>query len=251
MVECFEGEVTIRHKTYKVAGLDGIIAAGLLEPLHPPETTELVALREQSPVRAQPLLPPKPKEEPKPEPAHKNPDKPHVWEDTLFGNGHSTCKVCGVTRSGGPGWGNIRADKKSMPYQYTDAYGNSMQSLNELPCPLFIGDTNGALAGNIHRVRKLRGQVEGIDERVETIDERLARLEQENDLLREQSARRQEVALRLLERIALAAESLPGNEIRQLLLPDPREVIDVLEVEEIGQVREKMPVLGMREDEEA
>ena len=240
VVECFENQVTINNKTFKVAGLEGIIAAGLLESLTPPEvSSELVPATTMSPVRAQ-SLPPPPKEEVKLVPAHKNPDKPHVWEDDFLGNGAATCKVCGVTRSGGKGWGNIRADKKSMPYQYTDAYGETMQSLNELPCPLFIGDTNGAVAGNIHRVRKLKGQVEGIDERVETIDERLARLEHENDLLREQSARRQEVALRLLERIALAAEQIPAENVRQLLLPDHGEIFDVLAIEVPGGTPERV-----------
>ena len=232
--------VLFRGTQYKVPGVHGIIGAGILKEAGS-DTAIVVAQNPQAMVLRAPDSQPPPKAKPdKPAPAHLEPDKPHIWISDGLGINSNTCKVCGCTRTGGGLWGNIRADKPSMPYQYTDAYGVSIQSMHDLPCPLFIGDMGGAVAGTTHRVRKLKGQVEHMDTRVETMDDRLNRLELENIFLREQSARRQEVALSLLGRLVAAAEQLPAGEARTLLLPDHGEIIDILEVEEL----EKVPVEG-------
>lgn len=106
-------------------------------------------------------------------------DKPHVWEQDLFGNGELTCKVCGVT---------YRAMSRSeFPYEYSDAMGKTIRTLVELSCPVFIGNTEGAAAETKQRVRNLSSKVE-------TIDERLQRLEEENQNLREQIQEQQSLS---------------------------------------------------------
>ena len=160
-------------------------------------------------------------------PAALNPDKPHVWGGAdLFGRGERACRVCGVTCGSlnNPAAGDIQTDRPSFKYRYTDAYGVSIETMTELPCPVFVGQLGGAVAGTTHRVRKLTGKVEGIDERV-------TRLEEENQDLRVQASRRQEVALDLLSRLVSAAErlaTLGDTEVTPSLLVDRGQIIDVL-----------------------
>ena len=123
---------------------------------------------------------------------------------------------------------NIDVGKPSVGFKYTDAYGVSIHSMKELPCPLFVGDFGGGIANNTHRARKLTGKVENIDQRVE-------RLEQENLILHEQASRRQEVALDLLERLVDAAERLAllgDTELAPHLLEGQSEIIDAIVIEE-------------------
>lgn len=218
-VEVTGGKVSLKGNTYNVPGIEGIIDAGLLTPFGTaPLGTALTTVprvSRPSPPPERVVAPPK---------AHDNPDKPHRWEAALFGNGESTCKVCGVTQSGGPAMGNIQADRPSLKYKYTDAYGVSIESLTELPCPVFIGHMGGAVAGTTHRVRKLKGQVE-------SIEERLARLEDENANLRIEVGHRQQMALMLLERLVLASEAATP-EVRVRLLPDHGEVMEILSIPE-------------------
>lgn len=104
-------------------------------------------------------------------------DKPHTWEDNLFGSAERTCKVCGVT------WKPM--NKSEYPYEYSDAMGRTIRSLVELHCPTFIGNTEGAAAETKQRVRNLN-----VD--VRSLEDRLARLEEENIALRAEQAHREE-----------------------------------------------------------
>jgi len=71
-----------------------------------------------------------------------------------------------------------------MPFHYRDACGNQMTSMVELECPVFIGDTNGAVGEVKQRNRHVTRRVDGLEGRTESIEERLDRLEAENQDLR-------------------------------------------------------------------
>jgi hypothetical protein len=169
-----------------------------------------------------------------------NPDKKHSWESELMGNGEKTCSVCGCSLNNPM---NIDVGKPSLGFKYTDAYGVSIHSMKELPCPLFVGDFGGGIATNTHRTRKLTGKVGSIDERV-------SMLERENTHLHEQAARRQEVALDLLERLVSAAERLAvlGDvELAPRLLPDKGDIIDAIIIEELPE--RELVVLNQEEED--
>ena len=91
------------------------------------------------------------------------------------GGSSAECIVCGVTIRKDL----IRPDRKGMNFHYVDAYGLQLSSMIELDCPVFIGDTNGAIGEAKQRVR-------GHDVILETVDARLNRLEQHNQYLQEQ-----------------------------------------------------------------
>jgi len=178
------------------------------------------------------------------EPAWNNPDKKHVWTSEMGISG-STCEICGVTRVS-----LMNVGKPGMTFQYTDAYGIQIQSMKDLPCPLFVGDLGGGIANNTYAIRKLKGQVE-------TIDERLVRLEAANAWHQEQAAKRQEVALDLLERLATAAERLADlgdTEVGPHLLADHGDIVDAILVDAedfaAGKEKELVPVGPAVEDEE-
>ncbi len=157
-------------------------------------------------------------------------DKAHEWEYDLFSSGEKTCKVCGVSMQGEM---NNFIDKKSMKYVYRDAYGVTISSLTELPCPLFVGDLGGGVANNTYRGRKLEGRVQDLDGDLQEMRERMKRLEDENALLARQAARRQELALDLMARLATAAERLaelgdPHSGSR--LLSDQGEILDAVDL---------------------
>ena len=96
--------------------------------------------------------------------------KPHVWQqDQWSSTVEMTCKVCGVT------WDPM--SKGTLNHEYVDAMGRRISSLVELPCPVFIGDTNGAVAETKYRVRMVK-------DKVESMEERLQRLEDENTNLK-------------------------------------------------------------------
>jgi hypothetical protein len=59
-----------------------------------------------------------------------------------------------------------------------------MTSMVELECPVFIGDTNGAVGEVKQRNRHVTRRVDGLEGRTESIEERLDRLEAENQDLR-------------------------------------------------------------------
>jgi hypothetical protein len=186
----FDGNVAlVRGQERSIPGLANIIGAGLLVP---EGQAEMVVAKTEPTQIAIPIPLPRPPPEKK-EVAADNPDKPHVWEADLFANGQTTCKVCGVTRTGGSGWGNIQVDKPSMPWQYTDAYNNTIMSLHELPCPTFIGQTNGAVMGVKVDVRRIKGTVSGHGSRLDSVEDRMAYMEAENVALREELERRQQV----------------------------------------------------------
>ena len=104
--------------------------------------------------------------------------KPHTWEQEQWSSSiEMTCKVCGVT------WEPM--SKGTLNHEYIDAMGRRISSLIELPCPVFIGDTNGAVAETKHRVRQVK-------DKVETMDERLHRLEEENINLKQLIVEQQE-----------------------------------------------------------
>lgn len=232
--------VTVRYRgqVYNAPGFDQLVTAGFFALAEP--TPQLPAVIEpvgaEPPVKrpvARPKINATPKEKEAGVPAHLEPDKPHVWEDDLFGNGEKTCTVCGVTMSN-PMSANL--SKQSLKYIYTDAYGVSISTLKELPCPVFVGDLGGGVATVTHSTRKLTGKVESINERV-------TRLEQENAELRERADRRQEVALDLLSRLVAAAERLAelgDAKVAPKLLPDHSDIIEAIVVE--MPEREKVPL---------
>lgn len=177
-------------------------------------------------------------------PAAQNPDKPHVWMSD-WGDGGSTCRVCGVTVKGLNSLaGDIQADRPSFKYRYQDAYGVAIETLTELPCPVFVGQLGGAVAGTTHRVRKLTGKVESIEERV-------TRLESENNELRLQASRRQEIALDLLARLVTAAERLTvlgDSEVTPRLLVDRGDIIDVLSTPVEGELVFREEPYGLKSE---
>lgn len=219
----FDGSVVrIRDRTESVPGFAAIIDAGLVELL---EAGTAIA-RPVAPRRAAPI---------KPLPAHTDPDKKHKWESNGLGLSGQTCRTCGVTMQALGLTSNIQTDRSSLGYQYTDAYGVMIESLTELPCPVFVGHMGGAVAGTTHRVRKLTN-------RVETIDERVTRLEQENAALREQAGTRQAEALDLLRRLTAATEQLAVES--RPALPDHGQIVDVFDFEEA----EVVPVKTLEEE---
>jgi len=164
------------------------IIAGWLEPAEDivlPEH-EMAVSAKTAPVAAyepEPLPPPKPE----PIQAWKDPTKPHVWEADLYsGTSRKTCKICGVTVEGGPGWGNIDVGKKGLLYTYTDVYNVSIQSMKQLSCPVFIGQTGGAIAEVKENVRHIQHDAFQISNRMDSAEERVARLEGEIASLRQQ-----------------------------------------------------------------
>jgi len=64
-----------------------------------------------------------------------------------------------------------------LNYVYRDAGGKELVSMVPLPCPAFVGHTDGKVAEHSLRIRSVTG-------RVESIEERLNRLESENSELR-------------------------------------------------------------------
>lgn len=242
---CLESDgATVRYlgKVYSAVGFDQLVAAGFVAPVEGERS--LPAVVPQS--KALPAPRTKPitvastiEEKGAGVPAYLQPDKKHVWETELFGNGEKTCTVCGVTMSNPM---SINVSKQSFKYIYTDAYGVSISTLKELPCPLFVGDVGGGVASNTDRTRRLTGKVESIDERV-------GRLEAENTELRERADKRQEVALDLLSRLVSAAErlvELGDTEITHRLLPDQADIIDAIVVER--PERERVPVRALQEE---
>ena len=234
--------ITVRFRGVEcqVPGIEAIITAGILTPVEdvpPPQgresTTALQVVQKHLPsVPAYPIVE-RPSERP-PLPSE-DPDKAHVWEEDLFGNGAKTCKVCGVTRTGGKGFGNIRVDKISMPWQYTDAYGETIQSLHELPCPTFIGDKGGAIMGTKVDVRRVRKRLNEHDVKFESIEDRLARIEFENEWLRGELENRQQVDLSRLTSwlvgVVNQARSLQGDAPLQLEDKSLQNIIDAVLVE--------------------
>ena len=222
----FNGElVQLRGQSHRVPGFSELFRVGFFKQ---EDSSELTApLSENPPQEPETLtfLGDSVKTTPTP-PAHKNPEKPHVWESNLFGNSEKTCKVCGVTQRN-----PLDRDlgKPSLGFRYSDAYGVSINSMKELPCPVFVGDFGGAIASGTYRTRKLTGKVE-------TIDERVTRLELENLELHARADKRQEVALDLLSRLVSAAErlvELGDSQVGLKLLVDKSEIIDVLEFETV------------------
>jgi hypothetical protein len=211
--------IHLRGNSQPFAGLTALLDGGFIVP----STTTSTALVKPTAAPAPP-----PVQSAGPVPAHTNPDKAHQWGSPDFGSTSKVCRVCGVELvSSGGITGNIQADRKNLKYQYRDAYGVFIESMHELPCPVFIGQLGGAVAGTTHRVRKLTN-------RVETIDERVARLEQENAALRELTEQRQVEALELLRRLTQATEQL-AVEARPAL-PDHSQIIDAFDVIEEAEV---------------
>jgi hypothetical protein len=217
--------VRYRGVEYTSAGLALLVTAGFLSAT---ETRALPVLHEPAPAAKKVLAKPghftSVEDKGGGVHAHTQPDKQHIWEGSLYGNGSKTCTVCGVTLKNPD---NIQVDRKSLKFQYVDAYNVSIESLKELPCPTFVGNLGGGVATNTHRTRKLTG-------RVESIDERLARLEGENQALRDRADKRQEVALDLLARLVTATErllELGDSEVGARLLPDHSDIIDAIVIE--------------------
>jgi hypothetical protein len=172
-------------------------------------------------------------------PAWKNPDKKHVWTSEMGISGE-VCDICGVTREP-----LLNAGKPGLAHVYRDVYGIMIQSTKDLPCPLFVGDLGGGIATNTYATRKLKGQVE-------TIEERVARLETANAWHQEQAAKRQEIALELLERLATAAERLADlgdTEVGPHLLADHGDIVDAI-ILDIENDREKVPIYVKGGEEE-
>lgn len=230
------GVAQFKGRVYDVSsGFNTLVSSGFLS-LDPEETALLPAVPQKRPMgevvlalkEVRKKVESKEREEGRALPAHLNPEKEHIWESG-WGGGSQTCKTCGVTMESEI----IYADKRSLAYTYTDAYGVSIKTLKPLPCPVFVGDLGGGVAENTYRTRKLTGRVESIDERVE-------RLESENAALMVRSERRQEVALDLLERLVRAAERLSAlgdNELGPKLLPDRSDIIDAIVVELPEKIR--------------
>jgi hypothetical protein len=115
-------------------------------------------------------------------PTHLHPNKKHVWESELLGNGEKTCARCGVTMHNPL---SVNVSKKSLSYTYTDAYGVQISSLKELPCPLFVGDVGGGIANNTYRTRTLRKDLNDVGSEVDVLKERMRLLEERNLMLEE------------------------------------------------------------------
>lgn len=198
----YDGSVVrVRGLAQPVPGFESLVEAGLVVLADPATAMQPVAAPTPTP--------------PAPPPTPPNPDKAHVWE-AEFGSTRKTCRACGVTMSA-----DIRADRPSLKYRYTDVYGVTIESTTELPCPLFLGDLGGAVAGANLRARRLKIHVESIDDRV-------ARLEAENARLRELTTQRQEEALALLRRLVSRAESL--SPVEQPLLADTSQIFDAFDL---------------------
>lgn len=127
-----------------------------------------------------------------PKPAKADPDRAHEWlSDPWSSSPSKTCRVCGVTER----LDLVRADRKGLKYNYVDAHGVTMSSMNELPCPLYIGDVGGTLADTKVRVRRLDGHLDQTDDRVAKLEKRLEQLEGDNADLRQQIERGVEINL--------------------------------------------------------
>jgi len=77
--------------------------------------------------------------------------------------------------------GNIGSPQK---FHYSDAAGRQINTMVELGCPVFVGDTNGTLAETKDKVRHVGSRVDGVENRVDSVEDRLSALETENAELR-------------------------------------------------------------------
>lgn len=205
-----------------------------------------------------PLFPPPPT---KPKPVPPAPKK-HSWEDPHRGinkaapdwlngielTGERQCEYCGCSERA-----LIRPDRKGMDYHYTDAYGEQITSLVPLSCPVFIGDTNGAVGETKERLRGVTGRVGCLEERTESVEERLERLEAENAEMKAQLAQypmdvtdmvdwlAQQVQTKVEEQVAKALASV---QVRALPPAQPNPFIDVIPLAE----RELVPLRAEEEE---
>jgi len=173
-----------------------------------------------------------------------DPNAPSWLNDFDTGSGR-ICAVCGVMELTGK---TIRADQAGWKYLYKDAWGNEVRSPEPLPCPLFIGQTNGAVMDGRVKTRVLTGRMNGVEGRVESIEERLDRLEVENVALKQ---RLEEATVELdadrviewlAEQVRQRARSAPALAPgAPAALPEPVEdLIDVLGIQ--SPERETVPV---------
>lgn len=175
-------------------------------------------------------------------------EKAHVWEGGWSSDGSMSCKVCGVTLRPNV----IMAGNSGLNYHYTDAFNKQISSLVPLSCPVFIGDTNGAVAEVKERSRKLKGQVTVVEGRVDSVEERLARLERENEALRAEVAAKTNIDVTALvnwlsEMVAQsAAMNQPSRTIevqgQQYALPAPVVDLVVTLANERDVVAEYVPI---------
>lgn len=218
--------VVFRGRPVNVAGFEAIVDAGLVALADPGSA---LAVLSTPPVRV---------ETPAPVPARENPDKAHVWGGGGFGDSGYTCTVCGVSMRATGLAGDLQVDRPSLGFRYTDAYGVTIDSLTELPCPVFIGQMGGAVAGTTHRVRKLSNKVE-------TIEERVTRLEAENTRFREVTDHRQQEALALLQQLVAQTQST----VDRPALPDHAQIIDAMSFDEVDPERIRIKALEEEADE--